>query len=40
VDLQSKNGTFLNGTRVENVLLQAGDTIGLAGEVHLAVELL
>lgn len=35
IDLQSANGTFVNGTRIEKVTLRPGDEIVLAGEVTL-----
>ena len=36
VDLESTNGTFVNGTRVERALLRSGDTLGI-GKVEFVV---
>ena len=36
VDLQSTNGTFVNGHRVERAVLKDGDTLGV-GRVQLVV---
>ena len=37
LDLESTNGTFVNGERVERALLKGGDRIGV-GRVELTVE--
>ena len=37
-DLDSTNGTFVNGTRVERALLKDGDRLGI-GRVELTIEL-
>ena len=36
VDLESTNGTFVNGTRVDRAILRGGDTLGV-GRVELVV---
>jgi ABC transport system ATP-binding/permease protein len=36
VDLESTNGTFVNGERVERALLKSGDTLGV-GKVEFVV---
>jgi len=36
VDLESTNGTFVNGARVERALLRSGDTLGV-GKVEFVV---
>jgi ABC transport system ATP-binding/permease protein len=36
VDLESTNGTFVNGARVERALLRSGDTLGI-GKVEFVV---
>lgn len=37
LDLESTNGTFVNGERVERALLKSGDRLGV-GRVELTVE--
>jgi pSer/pThr/pTyr-binding forkhead associated (FHA) protein len=37
LDLESTNGTFVNGERVERALLKGGDRLGV-GRVELTVE--